>query len=283
MSEKKETTNDFLKEMAQQDNPLLYIQSELKAPKNQYNSFGNYNYRNCEDILEALKPLMLKTGTTLTCDDTIVLIGDRHYLRATVTLQTRKQVLGQVSAYAREEETQKGMNAAQITGACSSYARKYALNGLFCIDDTRDADSAKPSEKTEQTPDQQQPADKKKPANFQKCPDCGVVAVMESKFEDGWWFCFEKKKGCGKKFPPDHPAFVRDDPFEQMILNKQMEDNQRMLLDQYLSEMAKDYAGGSIETVKLQGLKRPDSFWDGFKNWLERTEKERAPNADVPY
>ena len=119
---------------------LLKIQSELKAPKNQFNKFGNYSYRSAEDILEAVKPLLLKYGCQMTVSDDMVLIGERIYVKATVTFSdTEKTTI--VSAFAREEETKKGMDAAQITGSASSYARKYALNGMFLIDDTKDPDA----------------------------------------------------------------------------------------------------------------------------------------------
>lgn len=120
----------------------MNIQSELKAPKNNFNSFGNYKYRSCEDIVEALKPILKQQKATLIISDTIELIGDRFYLKATATLMDIENG-GQLSAsaYAREEESKKGMDASQLTGSVSSYARKYALNGLFCIDDTKDSDS----------------------------------------------------------------------------------------------------------------------------------------------
>ena len=121
---------------------LLLIQNELKAPKGQKNTFGNYKYRSCEDILESVKPLLLKNNTTLHISDELVLIGDRYYIKATATLiDIDSQLYVENIAYAREEETKKGMDGSQITGAASSYARKYALNGLFCIDDTKDADT----------------------------------------------------------------------------------------------------------------------------------------------
>src|SRR5690606_7481749 len=114
---------------------LLSIQTELKAPKNQFNSFGNYNYRSCEDILEAVKPLCKKGNVLLTLSDTIKHVGERYYVEATATLyDVETDGCISVSAYAREEETKKGMDSSQITGAASSYARKYALNGLFNID-----------------------------------------------------------------------------------------------------------------------------------------------------
>ena len=119
---------------------LIKIQSELKAPKNQRNNFGNYNYRSCEDILEAVKPLLVKHGCTLTISDEIKPFNERIYVQATATLFDGKESVT-VTAFAREAETKKGMDEAQITGAASSYARKYALNGLFLIDDTKDADA----------------------------------------------------------------------------------------------------------------------------------------------
>ncbi len=122
---------------------LLAIQQELKAPKNQYNTFGKYKYRNCEDILEAAKPLSLKHRALLTLTDEVVAMeNDYTYLKAIVTLKDcESDEIETVSAWAREAKTQKGMNDAQITGATSSYARKCALGGLFCIDDTKDADA----------------------------------------------------------------------------------------------------------------------------------------------
>lgn len=121
---------------------LRAIQCELKAPKGQYNSFGKYKYRSCEDILEALKPLLMEHGVTLTLTDEIVLVGNRYYVKATATLNgSGEGEHVQVTAYAREPEDKKGADQSQVTGASSSYARKYALNGLFLIDDTKDADA----------------------------------------------------------------------------------------------------------------------------------------------
>lgn len=127
---------------------LLNIQRDLKAPKSQYNSFGKYNYRNCEDILEAVKPLCAREGACLTISDEVVQIGERYYIKATATLYDSKtsEEINHVTAYAREEAEKKGMDGSQVTGAASSYARKYALNGLFDIDDTKDADSDEKSE-----------------------------------------------------------------------------------------------------------------------------------------
>lgn len=133
---------------------IVAIQSELKAPKGQYNSFGKYNYRSCEDILEGVKPLLTKHGLVLTIQDSIDLIGDRFYVKATATITDGKEQLS-TSAYARESLDKKGMDASQVTGATSSYARKYALNGLLAIDDTKDADtmdnSKKPVQQAQET------------------------------------------------------------------------------------------------------------------------------------
>lgn len=133
---------------------IVAIQSELKAPKGQYNSFGKYNYRSCEDILEGVKPLLAKHGLVLTIQDSIDLIGDRFYVKATATITDGKDEIS-TSAYARESLDKKGMDASQVTGATSSYARKYALNGLLAIDDTKDADtmdnSKKPAQQTQET------------------------------------------------------------------------------------------------------------------------------------
>jgi len=120
---------------------LIEIQSRLKAPKNQRNNFGKYNYRSAEDILEAVKPLLKEQSCTLTIEDEILLVGDRYYVKATATLRNKDGHTVQTHAFAREAETKAGMDVSQITGATSSYARKYALNGLFAIDDNKDTDT----------------------------------------------------------------------------------------------------------------------------------------------
>lgn len=119
---------------------LTKVQEELNAPKGQYNSFGKYNYRSCEDILEALKPILAKHGLFLMISDTLEQIGDRYYIRATCTISDGETHITNC-AFAREEESKKGMDGAQVTGTSSSYARKYALNGLFLIDGTKDPDT----------------------------------------------------------------------------------------------------------------------------------------------
>lgn len=149
---------------------LAEIQRTLNAPKNQYNSFGKYRYRSCEDILEGVKPLL--SGLFLSISDEIVPIGDRYYVKATATI-TDGESSHTATAMAREEESKKGMDAAQVTGATSSYARKYCLNGLFGIDDSKDADTDE--HKNQQNKPQQQTQPKAPPA-----PDAALSAFTEA-------------------------------------------------------------------------------------------------------
>lgn len=144
---------------------LIAIQSELKAPKSQFNKFGGYKYRKAEDILEAAKPLLNKQKCTLTITDDIVMVGNRIYVKSTATIKNEKGECETTTGWAREEETKKGMDGSQITGASSSYARKYALNGLFAIDDNADSDTTNDGQHQEaqqktqtQQPNTQQPA-----------------------------------------------------------------------------------------------------------------------------
>lgn len=144
---------------------LIAIQSELKAPKSQFNKFGGYKYRKAEDILEAVKPLLNKQKCTLTITDDIVMVGNRIYVKATATIKNEKGECETTNGWAREEESKKGMDGSQITGASSSYARKYALNGLFAIDDNADSDTTNDGQHQEaqqqtqtQQPNTQQPA-----------------------------------------------------------------------------------------------------------------------------
>lgn len=143
---------------------LIAIQSELKAPKSQFNKFGGYKYRKAEDILEAAKPLLNKQKCTLTITDDIVMVGNRIYVKATATIKNEKGECETTNGWAREEESKKGMDGSQITGASSSYARKYALNGLFAIDDNADSDTTNDGQHQEaqqqtqtQKPNTQQP------------------------------------------------------------------------------------------------------------------------------
>lgn len=141
---------------------LIAIQSELKAPKSQFNKFGGYKYRKAEDILEAVKPLLAKQKCTLIITDDVVLIGNRIYVKATATIKNEKGECETTNGWAREEETKKGMDGSQITGASSSYARKYALNGLFAIDDNADSDTT--NEVQHQEAQQQTQTQTKQPA-----------------------------------------------------------------------------------------------------------------------
>lgn len=120
---------------------LANVQSALKAPKGQRNTFGNYNYRSCEDIVESVKPLLKQNGLLLNLTDELVMIGDRFYVKATAVVYDFDGGCVATTAFAREEASKKGMDGSQVTGASSSYARKYALNGLFAIDDTKDSDA----------------------------------------------------------------------------------------------------------------------------------------------
>lgn len=145
---------------------LSTIQANLKAPKNQKNTFGNYNYRSCEDILEAVKPHLQSTETVLIISDEIVSSGGKNYIKATATLSNADGEKVQVCGWAREADTKKGMDDSQITGATSSYARKYALNGLFLIDDTKDADT------NEQKKEADERAKKQQNDKSIICPNC---------------------------------------------------------------------------------------------------------------
>ncbi len=147
-------------------NKIISIQQQLKAPKSKYNSFGGYNYRSTEDILEAVKPLLAAQGLILTLSDEIVGIGDRYYVKATATITDGIDSLS-VSANAREQAAKKGMDESQITGSASTYARKYALNGLLNIDDTKDAD-------TEEQANETKKRSKKNEEEPVICPKCGA-------------------------------------------------------------------------------------------------------------
>ena len=166
---------------------LLTVQTKLKAPKSQYNSFGKYNYRNCEDILEAVKPLCAEVKAVARLTDKVVMVGERYYIEATALFVDcegeHEQIT--VSAYAREEETKKGMDGSQVTGASSSYARKYALNGLFDIDDTKDSDTTNTHGK-----DQEQEQPKKAPKEL--TPREKLIVALKKKGIDVTAYAKEK-------------------------------------------------------------------------------------------
>lgn len=161
---------------------LSAIQTELSAPKGQFNKFGGYAYRSCEDILEALKPLLKKYKACVTISDDIVMVGDRVYVKATATLTAEEESIT-ATAFAREAEDKKGMDSAQVTGSTSSYARKYALNGLFAIDDNKDPDDPQgnppTTSKTPQKPTKPQPAQESAPPPI--APPVAPTATTEPK------------------------------------------------------------------------------------------------------
>lgn len=156
---------------------LQIIQAKLKAPKGQYNSFGGFKYRSLEDIFEAVKPLLAETQTTLVVGDELVLIGDRYYVCATATLTNQKGEQVTNKAYAREDKEKSKMDGAQLTGSASTYARKYALNGLFAIDDTKDAD-------TDEYTKVQEAKGKKQPAKVTAPAQPAMTAEMRKTLDD---------------------------------------------------------------------------------------------------
>lgn len=175
---------------------LLNVQTKLKAPKSQFNKFGGYNYRNCEDILEAAKPICKEVNALVWLTDNIVMVGERYYVEATATfvdIESGEKLLA--VAYAREEESKKGMDGSQVTGASSSYARKYALNGLFDIDDTKDSDTTNTHGKDENnaTPTE---APKK-----QLTPRERLIAKLKEKGIDANEYA--KEKGLSNKTTPE--------------------------------------------------------------------------------
>ena len=188
---------------------LLQIQTSLKAPKSQYNKFGNYNYRNCEDILEALKPLLKELNTVIVITDDIIFLEGRFYIKATAKLIDIEDGTSiENVAFAREEESKKGMDASQVTGASSTYARKYALNGLFAIDDTKDSDTTNNTNRDEND-EKKQKTHSKNVVQLQIdkviCPKCGVEmkgsvttktgkVISPEKFVDQYGMCDQCKK-----------------------------------------------------------------------------------------
>ena len=185
---------------------LAKVQSELKAPKGQFNSFGKYHYRSQEDILEAVKPILSRQGMTINLTDDIALVGERYYVKSTAIVSDGTDTIS-VTAFAREPSEKKGMDESQITGTASSYARKYALNGLFAIDDTKDSDAEEQPkttiEKREATPTPKQPTNKLDEALIKEASslkiDLNKVATYLKKnvqelTNDDLKSCIERKK-----------------------------------------------------------------------------------------
>ena len=185
---------------------LAKVQSELKAPKGQFNSFGKYHYRSQEDILEAVKPILSRQGMTINLTDDIAIVGERYYVKSTAIVSDGTDTIS-VTAFAREPSEKKGMDESQITGTASSYARKYALNGLFAIDDTKDSDAEEQPkttiEKREATPTPKQPTNKLDEALIKEASslkiDLNKVATYLKKnvqelTNDDLKSCIERKK-----------------------------------------------------------------------------------------
>lgn len=170
---------------------LIIIQTRLNAPKNQRNKFGGFNYRSAEDILESLKPLLKETECFLNITDSIELVGDRYYIKATATITNKEGVQVSSSAYAREELAKKGMDASQITGSTSSYARKYALNGLFAIDDSKDADTDE-FEKQQDKPTKEVDSKEDVSLALQQIKEAQTLGDLTKVYND--WKAFQKDK-----------------------------------------------------------------------------------------
>lgn len=170
---------------------LIIIQTRLNAPKNQRNKFGGFNYRSAEDILESLKPLLKETECFLNITDSIELVGDRYYIKATATITNKEGVQVSSSAFAREELTKKGMDASQITGSTSSYARKYALNGLFAIDDSKDADTDE-FKKQQDKPTKEVDSKEDVSLALQQIKEAQTLGDLTKVYND--WTAFQKDK-----------------------------------------------------------------------------------------
>lgn len=181
---------------------LLSVQNMLKAPKSQYNAFGKYNYRNCEDILEAAKPLCKEVKAVVFLTDKIEVIGERYYVKATalfIDVESGHQL--QAVAYAREEENKKGMDGSQVTGASSSYARKYALNGLFDIDDTKDSDTTNTHGKEENnTKKTDKPKALAKPSEPMTYREFLITKLKEKGIDP---VAYAQEKGLNKETPEE--------------------------------------------------------------------------------
>jgi len=205
------------KELSLQES-LVAIQSKLKAPKNQYNSFGKYKYRSAEDILEAVKPLLAEHNVVLNMSDRVELIGTRYYIVSTAKVIKGEEEIAS-EGRAREDESKKGIDGAQVTGTSSSYARKYALNGLFCIDDTKDADTdeyAKQQQKPKQDAKQST-----KPAQ-EPCPELDMEKELLAESEANMAQTSAELTAIWNKYtlktsPHYHPAFSKEGAFRKAV------------------------------------------------------------------
>jgi len=219
---------------------LMNVQSKLKAPKGQYNAFGKYKYRNSEDILEAVKPLLLKNNLVLTITDDPVIMGDRHYIQATAAIidADSGETLS-VKAYAREAAEKKGMAASQETGAASTYARKYALNGLFCIDDTKDADTETPPDTKDET-DKHQQKDSKKIIPMHKTEATISIEQQRSLYASGFTYGFteeEIKRVIKQLYKKDSAKQLTEKEYESLKQRMKTKCEAQKLAERYKGEL----------------------------------------------
>lgn len=236
---------------------LLFIQQELNVPKNQYNSFGGYNFRSCEDILNAVKPLLNDLDLILILSDELIQVGERYYIKATAKLIDENGQIENV-AYAREEETKKGMDGSQITGASSSYARKYALNGLFLIDDVKDSDTTNVGEQGEPTLEDA----KKYTINFgKKHPGELLIDVYKNDYNYIEWILDKKQDDeylikCINLL--DKEVIEDDDTKQQretetlklIVKIKQLMAQKKILADELYNKYQKNSANMNIEELQ---------------------------------
>jgi len=200
---------------------LVAIQSKLKAPKGQFNSFGKYHYRSAEDILEAVKPLLAEHNVVLNMSDRVELIGTRYYIVSTAkVIKGEEEIVSE--GRAREDESKKGMDGAQVTGASSSYARKYALNGLFCIDDTKDADTDEYAKQQQAAPKQAKQAAKPAQPAPQPYPELDMEKELLAESEANQAQSSAELTAIWNKYtlktsPHYHPAFSKDGVFRKAV------------------------------------------------------------------
>lgn len=208
------------KELSLQES-LITIQSKLKAPKNQYNSFGKYKYRSAEDILEAVKPLLAEHNVVLYMSDRVELIGARYYIVSTAkVIKGEEEIISE--GRAREDESKKGMDGAQVTGTSSSYARKYALNGLFCIDDTKDADTDEYAKQQRAAPKQTKQAAKPAQPAPQPYPELDMEKELLAESEANQAQSSAELTAIWNKYtlktsPHYHPAFSKEGVFRKAV------------------------------------------------------------------
>lgn len=211
------------KELSLQES-LVAIQSKLKAPKNQYNSFGKYKYRSAEDILEAVKPLLAEHNVVLNMSDRIELIGTRYYLVCTAkVIKGEEEIVSE--GLAREDESKKGIDVAQVTGTSSSYARKYALNGLFCIDDAKDADTDEHAQQQQAAPQQAKQSAKPAQPSPQPYPELDMEKELLAESEANQAQSSAELTAIWNKYtlktsPHYHPAFSKDGVFRKAVASR---------------------------------------------------------------